>query len=77
VTRILLPLEKIGLVTKETNERDARVSYVVLTKTGQQLFEDAKETANSLAKEIIPTEKAKNINTPLSDILTELGGNIN
>jgi DNA-binding MarR family transcriptional regulator len=77
VTRILLPLEKIGLVTKEANERDARVSYVVLTKTGQQLFEEAKETANSLAKEIIPGEKAKNINTPLSDILTELGGNIN
>lgn len=76
VTRMLLPLEKIGLVTRETNERDARVSYVVLTKTGQQLFEDAKETAAFLAKQIIPAEKAKNISAPLSDILTELGGNI-
>jgi DNA-binding MarR family transcriptional regulator len=76
VTRMLLPLEKIGLIKREVNERDARVSYVVLTETGKQLFEDAKETANILAKEIIPAEKAKNI-TPLSDLLTDLGGNIN
>lgn len=75
VTRMLLPLEKIGLVKRETNERDARVSYVVLTETGKQLFEDAKDTANSLAGEIIPAEKVPNMTT-LSDILTDLGGNI-
>jgi DNA-binding MarR family transcriptional regulator len=75
VTRLLLPLEKRGLVTREANERDARVSYVVLTAAGRQLFEDAKETASSLAKEIVPTDKTKNINA-LSEILTTLGGNI-
>ena len=75
VTRMLVPLEKIGLIKREANERDARVSYVVLTATGKQLFEDAKETANALAREIIPTEKTKNI-APLSDLLTDLGGNI-
>jgi len=72
VTRMLLPLEKIGLIKREANERDARVSYVVLTETGKQLFEDAKDTANSLAGEIIPAEKVSNITT-LSDILTDLG----
>jgi DNA-binding MarR family transcriptional regulator len=75
VTRMLLPLEKIGLIKREANERDARVSYVVLTETGKQLFEDAKETAGSLAREIIPIETARTVTT-LSEILTLLGGNI-
>jgi DNA-binding MarR family transcriptional regulator len=75
VTRMLLPLEKIGLIKREASARDARVSYVALTETGKQLFEDAKETAGSLAKEIIPTEKTKKIAT-LPDLLIDLGGNI-
>jgi DNA-binding MarR family transcriptional regulator len=76
VTRMLLPLEKIGLIKRESNERDARISYAVLTETGRQVFEDAKETAGAVAKEIIPMDKVKNI-TALSDILADLGGNIN
>ena len=75
VTRMLLPLEKIGLIKRESNERDARISYVVLTETGRRLFEDAKGTASNLAKGIIPIEKVKNI-TILSDLLADLGGNI-
>jgi len=76
VTRMLLPMEKTGLITREANERDARVSYVVLTEAGKRVFEEAKETAAYVAKEIIPAEKAKNL-SPLSDILFGLGGNIN
>jgi DNA-binding MarR family transcriptional regulator len=75
ITRMLLPMEKIGLVTREANERDARVSYVVLTPAGRQLFEDAKLTAEALAMEIIPKEKEKKLN-PLTDLLATLGGNI-
>jgi len=75
ITRMLLPMEKIGLVTREANERDARVSYVVLTPAGRQLFEDAKLTAEALANEIIPKEKEKKLN-PLTDLLAMLGGNI-
>jgi DNA-binding MarR family transcriptional regulator len=30
ITRLLLPMEKIGLVLREKNEHDARVSYVIL-----------------------------------------------
>jgi DNA-binding MarR family transcriptional regulator len=73
ITRMLLPMEKIGLVTRETNERDARVSYAVLTDAGRQLFEDAKETANALAKEIIPAE---NIKKPIAELFKLLGGTI-
>lgn len=75
ITRMLLPMEKIGLVSREANERDARVSYVVLTHAGRQLFEDAKLTAEAIAAEIIPKEREKKFNT-LTDLLAMLGGNI-
>lgn len=41
VTRLLLPMEKINLVEKEVNPRDARVSLVKLSDTGIALFQDA------------------------------------
>ncbi|SDM58149.1 DNA-binding transcriptional regulator, MarR family [Pedobacter steynii] len=75
ITRMLLPMEKIGLVAREANERDARVSYVVLTSVGKQLFEEAEKTASALAGEIIPALKPKEM-TLLTDLLTSLGGNI-
>lgn len=75
ITRMLLPMEKIGLVTREANERDARVSYVVLTSAGKQLFEDAEKTASILASEIVPALKPKDINL-LTDLLSSLGGKI-
>ncbi len=75
VTRMLVPMEKIGLVKREANERDARMSYVVLTKTGKSIFDDALITAVHKAKEIIPSVMIKNA-APLSGLLEELGGNI-
>ncbi|UUZ55216.1 MarR family transcriptional regulator [Massilia sp. H-1] len=33
VTRTLLPLEKIGLVTRQSDPRDARVGFAVITPT--------------------------------------------
>lgn len=41
VTRLLLPMEKINLVEKEVNPRDARVSLVKLSDAGIALFQDA------------------------------------
>ena len=41
VTRLLLPMEKIKLVQKEANPRDARVSLVKLTATGERIFSEA------------------------------------
>jgi len=56
VTRLLAPLEKIGLVQKEINKRDARVSLVKITSTGERLLGDATvsldETSNSLLENI-------------------------
>ncbi|WEK69537.1 MAG: MarR family transcriptional regulator [Candidatus Chryseobacterium colombiense] len=75
ITRLLNPLEKIGLVSREANERDARVSYVVITETGKKVFEEAKVTAENVTKDIFPMKKNKSLQT-MNDLLFELGGNI-
>ena len=41
ITRMLKPMEKLHLVEKEVNARDARVSLVKLTPTGKILYRDA------------------------------------
>jgi DNA-binding MarR family transcriptional regulator len=41
VTRLLLPLEKLHIVGKESNPRDARVSLIKLTSAGKNLYKDA------------------------------------
>ena len=46
-------MEKIGLVTKETNARDARVSLVKLTKAGHTLLKDAAVTVNQVSETIL------------------------
>ncbi|WP_374463392.1 MarR family winged helix-turn-helix transcriptional regulator [Chryseobacterium sp.] len=75
VTRLLNPLEKIGLVTRETNERDARVSYVVITANGKKIFEETKQSAEHITKEILSTKKSKSLKT-VNEFLFDLGGNI-
>lgn len=75
VTRLLAPIEKIGLVGREANQRDARVSYVVITANGKKIFEEAKVTAEIIAKEILPAKKRKSLRIML-ELLADLGGNI-
>ncbi|UUC47279.1 MarR family winged helix-turn-helix transcriptional regulator [Flavobacterium cerinum] len=75
VTRLLAPMEKIGLVGREANQRDARVSYVVITANGEKIFEEAKVTAEIIAKEILPAKKGKSLRMML-ELLADLGGNI-
>ena len=75
VTRLLLPMEKIGLVNKETNPDDARVSFVILAPGGKIKLEEGLERAELLTAEIIPDNKKKRIDD-LSTVLTELVGTI-
>ena len=50
VTRALLPLEKIGLVSRQPDPRDARVGYAAITPAGQELLKDsAPEQLDALA----------------------------
>lgn len=50
ITRLLNPLVKIGLVEKESNPRDARVSLVALTAPGKQIYEDAKTSFSAASR---------------------------
>ncbi len=44
VTRMAAPMEKLGLIARETDARDARLAFVVLTKTGAKRVQQAKQT---------------------------------
>ena len=48
VTRLLKPMEKIGLIERDSSERDARVSLVKLTTSGAERLNDALTTINEL-----------------------------
>lgn len=41
VTRLLGPMERMGLVEKEASERDARVSLVRLSRAGARVYAEA------------------------------------
>ena len=41
ITRLLNPMEKIGLIEKENNPRDARVSLVAFSNAGKRVYEEA------------------------------------
>lgn len=75
VTRGLAPLERIGLVTRETDARDARVAYAALTGTGRRLLAEMRTTAEETADEVFagPAWPAADI-ARLADLLTRLGG---
>lgn len=62
VTRLLNPLEKNGLVGRKSNTRDARVSYVTLTETGERVYNEAKITAEAVAMDILPKVKTNQLN---------------
>lgn len=44
VTRMAAPLEKIGVVARQTDERDARLAFVVLTESGLEKVHEARVT---------------------------------
>ena len=61
ITRILLPMEKIGLIKKEAHDRDARVSWVLLASGGKRKLAEALERAELLAEELIPVDQNKKV----------------
>ena len=53
ITRALNPMEKIGLVQKEANQRDARVSLVKLTPAGERVLSEALPALMSAADDLL------------------------
>jgi DNA-binding MarR family transcriptional regulator len=53
VTRLLGPLERRGIVTREEGGHDARATYASLTRSGRTLVKDATATVSALAETIL------------------------
>lgn len=60
ITRILLPMEKIGLVSRQNDENDKRVSFVILTEAGKIKFYEAKSEVLHFFEKILLHESDKN-----------------
>jgi DNA-binding MarR family transcriptional regulator len=73
VTRTLLPLEKLGLVGRQPDPRDARVGYALLTDAGQQLLRYALVSVQPIAHELTQTMSAEQVDA-LSALLGKLAG---
>lgn len=73
ITRVLSPIEKLGMVRREANARDARVSYVKLTNVGKR---NLNEATHGIEK--VLNREFNNINTTqfskINQLLLEMGG---
>lgn len=68
VTRILIPLEKIGLVKRRRDPNDARVGFTSITATGKKVLEEARATAEELAKDLLQPEDLKRMKAVLPEL---------
>ena len=75
VTRALAPLERIGLVVREANPRDARVAYAALTDVGRERVAEMLATAEQVGADVFgdPPWQAGDLEG-LADMLARLGG---
>lgn len=53
LARQLAPLEKLGIVGRESRPGDARMALVVLTHAGAELAENAERTAGDVAARVL------------------------
>jgi DNA-binding MarR family transcriptional regulator len=75
ITRLLLPMEKIGLVKRETDETDARVSFVRLASGGKHKLTDALERMDEHGEELLSTIPQKKL-AEFTALLTTIAKNI-
>jgi DNA-binding MarR family transcriptional regulator len=73
VTRALLPLEKIGLVAREADPRDARVGYAVITAAGKELLANATVTTNLVSGDLLQAVAPTDLDS-MSALLGQLAG---
>jgi DNA-binding MarR family transcriptional regulator len=73
VTRSLLPLEKIGLVGRQSDPRDARVGYAVITAAGAELVANADSLVEAIAAEVVGDPPFADLDT-LTGFLGQVAG---
>lgn len=76
VTRLLGPMEKIGLVKSEPSAHDARVSLIALAPGGRRKLAEALEDAQLLIDDLVPAERRQGL-ADLSAFLAEVAARAN
>lgn len=72
VTRMATPMEKLGFLARESDERDARLAFVVLTDSGHERLQEAKATFTKKAEQIFADRWSDEDLNILSDLLHRL-----
>jgi len=80
VTRMAAPLEKIGVVSRQTDERDARLAFVVLTESGLEKVHDARVTftkqAGNIFRDRWTEEDLEQLSGLLHRLIADAPGNL-
>lgn len=69
VMRLLLPLEKTGLIKRELQGRE---NFVLMTASGKELFTGAIKLAELRSKDLIPEKQLKNLKQ-VNEVLSSIG----
>jgi DNA-binding MarR family transcriptional regulator len=72
VTRMAAPMEKLGMVARQADPRDARLAYVVLTAAGQRLVKESRATLERLAEGLFRDRWSKTEIASLAELLGRL-----
>lgn len=74
VTRALRPLEKLGIVSTQKSERDARLAMAALTPAGHELLADASAVVDDAMQAILErAPKAAGQSRELISLLDDIG----
>ncbi|MCU0307255.1 MAG: MarR family transcriptional regulator [Thermoleophilia bacterium] len=80
VTRLLGPMERTGLVSRERDERDARASFAVITPAGRELAGNAQATLGRVADVVVGAamepEDAQRLSALLGRLTAGLPGDL-
>ena len=74
IARQVAPLERIGLVARESHDRDARLALVVLTDTGTKIVDEALLTAEAAADRALAARWSDSERERLSKLLSRARG---
>jgi DNA-binding MarR family transcriptional regulator len=74
IARQVAPLERIGLVGRESNPRDARLALVTLTDSGRRVADEAAFTANEAAESALAAHWDAAQRTQLAELLAAVRG---
>lgn len=73
VARQLQPLERIGVVGRESHPTDARLAIVVLTPAGEELADNARRTAGEAAVRVLGERWSPSRQERLAELVTNPG----